>query len=86
MKGVPVRLEVGPRDIENGVCVIARRDTGEKATVAIDEAADYIANEPMIRAIFAGHLHFSHETPYFGRMQYVTGGAGSRVARLIEID
>ena len=50
------------------------------------EAADYIANEPMIRAIFAGHLHFSHETPYFGRMQYVTGGAGSRVARLIEID
>ena len=50
------------------------------------EAADYIANEPMIRAIFAGHLHFSHETPYYGRMQYVTGGAGHRVARLIEIE
>ena len=30
MKGVPVRLEVGPRDIENGQCVLVRRDTREK--------------------------------------------------------
>ncbi|MBQ4324098.1 MAG: proline--tRNA ligase, partial [Clostridia bacterium] len=43
MKGVPVRLEVGPRDIENNVCVIARRDTGEKITVSLDEVADYIS-------------------------------------------
>ena len=50
------------------------------------EATDYIANEPMIKALFTGHLHFSHETPYFGRMQYVTGGAGNRIARLIEIE
>ncbi len=50
------------------------------------EATDYIANEPMIKALFTGHLHFSHETPYYGRMQYVTGGAGNRAARLIEID
>ena len=37
MKGVPLRLELGPRDIENGVCVAVRRDNGEKTTVAIDE-------------------------------------------------
>lgn len=37
MKGVPVRLEIGPRDIENNQCVLARRDTGEKITVALEE-------------------------------------------------
>ncbi len=37
MKGVPLRLELGPRDIENGCCVIARRDSGEKITVSLDE-------------------------------------------------
>jgi len=37
MKGVPLRVEIGPRDIENGVCVCVRRDNFEKTTVAIDE-------------------------------------------------
>ena len=37
MKGVPLRLELGPRDIEAGVCVAARRDNGEKVTVSLDE-------------------------------------------------
>ena len=32
MKGVPVRLEIGPRDIENNVCMAVRRDNGEKVT------------------------------------------------------
>jgi len=36
MRGVPVRIEIGPRDIANQVVMIARRDTGEKATMAID--------------------------------------------------
>lgn len=39
MKGVPCRYELGPRDIENGVVTISRRDGGEeKFTVSIDEA------------------------------------------------
>jgi len=42
MQGVPVRIAVGKRDIENGVVEIARRDTGEKALVKIDEASTYI--------------------------------------------
>ncbi len=37
MKGVPVRIELGPRDIENGQAVLARRDTGEKTTVKLSE-------------------------------------------------
>ncbi|HCH28102.1 MAG TPA: proline--tRNA ligase [Ruminococcaceae bacterium] len=36
MKGVPLRLEIGPRDIENNQCVVARRDNGEKVTVSLD--------------------------------------------------
>jgi prolyl-tRNA synthetase len=37
MKGVPLRLEIGPKDIEQNQCIIARRDTGEKITVSLDE-------------------------------------------------
>lgn len=36
MKGVPIRLEIGPKDIENNQCVLARRDTGEKISVSIE--------------------------------------------------
>ncbi len=40
MKGVPLRLELGPRDIENGVVTYTRRDKlGEKFTLAINELA-----------------------------------------------
>ncbi len=37
MKGVPLRLEIGPRDIQNNQCVIVRRDTREKIVVNLDE-------------------------------------------------
>jgi len=36
MKGVPVRLEIGPRDIENGVACVVRRDTLEKSTLELN--------------------------------------------------
>jgi prolyl-tRNA synthetase len=36
MKGVPVRIEIGPRDIKNEVAMVARRDTLEKETYALD--------------------------------------------------
>ena len=35
MKGVPVRVEIGPRDMEKEQCCIARRDTGEKTFVPL---------------------------------------------------
>jgi len=36
MKGIPLRVECGPRDIEAGTCIAVRRDKGEKVTVSID--------------------------------------------------
>jgi len=36
MRGIPVRLELGPRDLENGQCVLVSRVTGEKKSVALD--------------------------------------------------
>ncbi|XP_043367676.1 bifunctional glutamate/proline--tRNA ligase isoform X5 [Dermochelys coriacea] len=40
LKGVPIRLEVGPRDMKNGQFVAVRRDTGQKLTLAEREAED----------------------------------------------
>ena len=37
MRGIPLRVEIGPKDIEAGKCVICRRDNGEKIEVALDE-------------------------------------------------
>ena len=42
MKGVPVRLEIGPRDIENNVVQVFRRDNFEKETVSNKELEKYI--------------------------------------------
>ena len=43
MRGIPVRIELGPKDIENGVAVIVRRDTREKITAALEELPQKIA-------------------------------------------
>ena len=37
MRGVPLRLEIGPKDMEKNQCVLVRRDTGEKYFVSLDE-------------------------------------------------
>jgi prolyl-tRNA synthetase len=37
MRGIPIRVEIGPKDIEANKCVICRRDTGEKIEVSLDE-------------------------------------------------
>ncbi|XP_042330475.1 bifunctional glutamate/proline--tRNA ligase isoform X4 [Sceloporus undulatus] len=42
LKGVPIRLEVGPRDMKNNQFVAVRRDTGEKLTFAENEAVDQL--------------------------------------------
>jgi prolyl-tRNA synthetase len=44
MKGVPVRLGIGKRDLENGVVEVARRDTLTKENVPLEGIADYIEN------------------------------------------
>ena len=45
MKGVPVRVEIGPKDIEAGQCVIASRWNGEKVTASLDELEEAVAQK-----------------------------------------
>ena len=40
MRGFPTRIEIGPKDIEAGTCIVVRRDTGEKITVALSNIQD----------------------------------------------
>ncbi|AZS16076.1 proline--tRNA ligase [Paenibacillus lutimineralis] len=42
MRGVPVRLEIGPRDMENGVCVLVSRISGEKKVVQQDRLVEEV--------------------------------------------
>ncbi len=42
MKGIPCRLEVGPRDIENGTVVLVRRDTFEKISVPMENIGETV--------------------------------------------
>ena len=44
IKGVPVRVEVGPRDLAEGQVTIVRRDTGEKRTVPVGEVEHRVTN------------------------------------------
>jgi prolyl-tRNA synthetase len=43
MRGIPVRVELGPKDVESGSAVLVRRDTREKLVVSIDEIAEKTA-------------------------------------------
>ncbi len=54
MKGVPLRLEIGPRDIENNCCVLVRRDNGEKTTVSLDQIDTKVPE--LLRAVHDGLL------------------------------
>ncbi|MCR5649617.1 MAG: proline--tRNA ligase [Lachnospiraceae bacterium] len=42
MRGFPVRIEIGPKDIENGQCVVVRRDTREKYTVELENVESFV--------------------------------------------
>ncbi len=42
MRGIPVRVEIGPRDIENKEAVLVRRDTHEKMTVSLAEIGEKV--------------------------------------------
>ena len=58
LRGIPLRLEIGPRDLAGNQCMIARRDTGEKTAVSLDglpaTLADLLAT--MQRDMFAAAL------------------------------
>ncbi len=54
MKGVPLRLEIGPKDIEKNQCVLVRRDTREKYFVSLDELEIKVAEllEDLAKSIY----------------------------------
>lgn len=65
MRGVPVRLEIGPRDMENGVCVLVSRISGEKKVVSqenlveeVKTMLDQVHNEMYERALAFRKEHF----------------------------
>lgn len=60
LKGVPVRIAIGPRDLEKGNIEVARRDTKEKSIHPVDTVGEYIPNllEQMQQDIFNKALEF----------------------------
>ncbi len=57
LKGVPMRIEVGPRDLEKEACMVARRDTGEKFAMdlkdvvkSVPETLETIQSDMLARA------------------------------------
>ena len=52
MKGVPLRLELGPKDMEKNQCVLVRRDSGEKVFVSLDGIEETVGT--MLDAIHDG--------------------------------
>ena len=66
MKGAPLRMEAGPRDVKQGNVVLARRDTGEKQILAKNEAVEKIPNllENIQQGLFEQALKFREENTH----------------------
>ena len=63
LKGVPVRLAMGPRDLENGTVEVARRDTLEKQVVSLEGVEDFIEDllEKIQTNIYSKALNYRKE-------------------------
>lgn len=59
LRGIPVRLEIGPKDIENGKVVLVRRDTFEKIPVALDQIVQEVQN--LLEVIHANMFQMARE-------------------------
>jgi prolyl-tRNA synthetase len=66
MKGVPVRIEVGSRDMENGNVFVARRDSGEKFSIPHKDASDKIQHllTEIQNSLFQQALNFREENTF----------------------
>ena len=83
MKGVPLRLEMGPRDMENCQCVLVRRDNGEKTVISVDELEAKVAE--LLQAVHDGlyekakknleeHIYEAHSLAEAKELQEKNGG------------
>lgn len=63
LKGVPLRIAIGPRDLENGTLEIARRDTLEKQTMPIDDTVSFVEKTlaEMQESLFNKALNYREE-------------------------
>ncbi|MEM6772549.1 MAG: proline--tRNA ligase, partial [Bacteroidota bacterium] len=63
LKGIPVRLGLGKRDLENGTIEVARRDTKEKTSQPLEGIVDYVANllDDIQENLFATAVKFREE-------------------------
>jgi prolyl-tRNA synthetase len=66
LKGVPVRLAIGPRDLENNTIEVARRDTLTKETIPIDSVASFVPAllDDIQKNIYTKALNFRKENTY----------------------
>jgi len=67
LQGIPVRIEIGPRDITSNTCIAARRDTGEKQNIALDGSlADNIGRllDDIQANLYQRALAFRNENMY----------------------
>ena len=66
MKGVPLRIEIGPRDIENNQCVIVRRDNREKIFTSLDNIESVVAEqlENLTKALYEKALENRRQRTY----------------------
>ena len=83
MKGVPLRVEIGPRDIENNVCMAVRRDNGEKISVNLDdlESAIPVLLDQVQQGLFDkakenldSHIFEAHSVEEARKLQEENGG------------
>jgi prolyl-tRNA synthetase len=69
LQGIPVRVEIGPRDMDKGQIVAVRRDTGEKAFVPVAEAAGKLRAllEDIQKSLYARALKFRQDNTFRAR-------------------
>ncbi|MBR3466312.1 MAG: hypothetical protein IKH15_03740 [Bacteroidales bacterium] len=83
MKGVPLRLDMGPRDMENNQCVLVRRDNSEKVMVSVDELETKVSE--LLQAVHDGlfarakknleeHIYEAHSLAEAKALQEEHGG------------
>ncbi len=63
LQGIPVRIAIGPRDLENGTCEVARRDTLTKEIKTLDDVTEQIPAllEDIQQTIYQKALHYRNE-------------------------
>ncbi len=85
MKGAPLRMEVGPRDVEKNTVVLVRRDTGEKLFVPVEELSDKISAllEDIQHSLFEQAKRFreenTHSVSSYDSFKNIVGGDGGFV-------